>query len=201
VTLGYQEADGIGDSMMFNEVWPLIDKVDGWLIESQARALFNAASTCKSPGVIVEIGAYKGRSATALGFGSQSNDNTMVFSIDPFKPFTACSGMHIRHDSYDVFCHNMTRLWLNEIVNPIRATSEEAHKDWTRPIRVLFIDGDHRYEMVKKDYEMWVPHVSKGGMVFLHDTDYFEGPKQLVREKLADVAVERYNNMVSFVKE
>lgn len=36
-------------------------------------------------------------------------------------------------------------------------------------IDVLFIDGDHSYEGVKKDYEMYAPLVRKGGIVAFHD--------------------------------
>lgn len=34
---------------------------------------------------------------------------------------------------------------------------------------VLFIDGDHSYEGVKKDYEMYAPLVRSGGLVGFHD--------------------------------
>jgi len=33
----------------------------------------------------------------------------------------------------------------------------------------LFIDGDHRYEGVKQDFEMYCPLVRKGGIVAFHD--------------------------------
>ena len=33
----------------------------------------------------------------------------------------------------------------------------------------LFIDGDHTYEGVKKDFEMYSPLVRKGGMIAFHD--------------------------------
>lgn len=33
----------------------------------------------------------------------------------------------------------------------------------------LFIDGDHAYEGVKADFEMYSPLVRKGGLVALHD--------------------------------
>lgn len=39
-----------------------------------------------------------------------------------------------------------------------------------RQIDFLFIDGDHSYEGVKKDYEMYRPLVRAGGLVALHDT-------------------------------
>lgn len=38
-----------------------------------------------------------------------------------------------------------------------------------RPVDFLFIDGDHTYEGVKQDYEMYVPLVRRGGVVAFHD--------------------------------
>jgi len=36
-------------------------------------------------------------------------------------------------------------------------------------VDLLFIDGDHSYEGVKKDWEMYSPLVKKGGIVVFHD--------------------------------
>jgi cephalosporin hydroxylase len=38
-----------------------------------------------------------------------------------------------------------------------------------RKVDFLFIDGDHTYEGVKQDYEMFSPLVREGGMIGLHD--------------------------------
>jgi cephalosporin hydroxylase len=38
-----------------------------------------------------------------------------------------------------------------------------------KTIDFLFIDGDHTYEGVKQDYEMYSPLVSKGGYIAFHD--------------------------------
>lgn len=37
------------------------------------------------------------------------------------------------------------------------------------PLDFLFIDGDHRYEGVKADYEMYAPLVAQGGLIGFHD--------------------------------
>lgn len=38
-----------------------------------------------------------------------------------------------------------------------------------RPIDLLFIDGDHSYEGVRQDFEMYAPLVRPGGAVVFHD--------------------------------
>ena len=38
-----------------------------------------------------------------------------------------------------------------------------------REIDLLFIDGDHTYEGVKKDFEMYSPLVGQGAIIAFHD--------------------------------
>lgn len=47
-----------------------------------------------------------------------------------------------------------------------------------QPLDYLFIDGDHRYEGVKSDFERYAPMVRKGGLIAFHDIA--EGSPDLV---------------------
>jgi len=47
-----------------------------------------------------------------------------------------------------------------------------------QPLDFLFIDGDHRYDGVKRDFEMYGPLVRKGGLTAFHDI--VEGPPDFV---------------------
>ncbi len=38
-----------------------------------------------------------------------------------------------------------------------------------RPVDFLFLDGDHRYEAVRRDFELYAPLVRPGGLVAFHD--------------------------------
>lgn len=55
--------------------------------------------------------------------------------------------------------------------NFIQKESNEAVKNWTLPIKILFIDGDHTYEGCKDDWNNFSPFIVKGGWVFFHDAD------------------------------
>ena len=57
---------------------------------------------------------------------------------------------------------------------------EDSHADQTRdkvratfgddqPLDFLFIDGDHTYEGVKRDFNLYAPLVRPGGLIALHD--------------------------------
>jgi len=86
----------------------------------------------------------------------------------------------------------------------IKSTSEKAYYDFfilqDIKIDVLFIDGDHSYEGVKLDFELYSKIMSPKGIILIHDTDgeyeeslivsedakkdhhRFDGPSRLVKE-------------------
>lgn len=51
----------------------------------------------------------------------------------------------------------------------IEGDSTKIWKQFIGPIHLLFIDGDHHYETVKRDIEGWTPKVVIGGIVIFHD--------------------------------
>ena len=54
-------------------------------------------------------------------------------------------------------------------------------------IDLLFIDGDHTYEGVKKDYEMYSPLVGNNGIIAFHD---------IVPHKQSNCEVEKFWNEI-----
>jgi len=52
----------------------------------------------------------------------------------------------------------------------MKMTSEEAAKEFDDgSLDFVFIDGNHAYEYVKQDIELWTPKVRTGGIVSGHD--------------------------------
>jgi hypothetical protein len=50
---------------------------------------------------------------------------------------------------------------------------------------LLFIDANHEYRAVLRDFNNWVPFVKRGGVVALHDVgEVYDGPKRVVAEKM-----------------
>lgn len=65
----------------------------------------------------------------------------------------------------------------------IHGDADEFAALWSKPISLLFIDGGHDYEEVKKNAEAWVPKVKKGGVVLFHDIDYHApGPREYLND-------------------
>ena len=74
-----------------------------------------------------------------------------------------------------------------------KSTLDETYKIF-KDIKVdfLFIDGDHTYDGVKKDYEMYSPLVRSGGLVAFHDIVEHPTKKCLV-DKLWNEIKYKYN--------
>jgi predicted O-methyltransferase YrrM len=51
----------------------------------------------------------------------------------------------------------------------IHERSDVVAQRWERPVDFLFIDGDHAYEAVRRDFEDWSPHVTADGVMLFHD--------------------------------
>lgn len=86
----------------------------------------------------------------------------------------------------------------------IKHTSEDAFYNFFVPqdikIDFLFIDGDHTYEGVRKDFNLYSTILSENGIIVIHDTDErfeenlivsedakkdyfkFDGPSKLIKE-------------------
>lgn len=66
----------------------------------------------------------------------------------------------------------------------INKSSNEIARNWKDAIDILFIDGNHREESIRKDYELFSPFVKQGGLIIFHDTSHplFPGPGKAVRE-------------------
>ena len=57
----------------------------------------------------------------------------------------------------------------------IQKFSHDAVREWSAPIDLLVIDGDHSDAGVEQDWNDWSPFVKPGGVVIFHDACVFPG--------------------------
>ncbi len=62
---------------------------------------------------------------------------------------------------------------------------------------LIFIDGDHSYEGVKKDIETYLCLLNLGGFVLLHDTLFCAGVKQMLEEMKTNKFFKFINEYIS----
>lgn len=121
-----------------------------------------------SPQAVVEIGTHRG--GTLYLWARLARPDAALISIDlpggkfggGYSPF--------RVPIYRRFAQPAQKLHLVRANSHSASTLEETKRLLSgRPIDLLFIDGDHTFEGVKKDWEMYSPLVRAGGLVAFHD--------------------------------
>jgi predicted O-methyltransferase YrrM len=164
-----------------DDVRPQAAAVEGWLSDAQGCALFRCAAAAAGKGVIVEIGSWKGRSTVWLAAGARISD-TRVYAVDPHRG----SREDPQADTLPEFKANLERLALTRYVEPLVMTSAEAARVVEGPIALLFIDGDHSVEAVRRDAALWLPKLVDGGIVMFHDVGAagYAGPRDVFRRSV-----------------
>jgi predicted O-methyltransferase YrrM len=160
-------------------------EIGGWLTPDEGDLLEKLAKD-NTGGAIIEIGSYKGKSTVRLGKGSKAGKRESVFAVDTFQgsPEHKVDGEDI--DTYEEFIANVKKAGMNDIIVPVPKTSEDAAMVFSMPIGLIFIDGDHSYEGVRRDSESWIPKLKTGGIVAFHDTTNWPGPRVLMEELSKD---------------
>jgi predicted O-methyltransferase YrrM len=134
--------------------------VEGWCKPPERAALYRLARDGPGEGLIVELGCYQGLSTIYLAAGSKAAGREQVVAIDPH---------HL--GSFPPLQDNLCRAGLDDWVRPIVAHSDEVAAAWDgQAIRLLYLDGDHRYGQVRRDFEAWQGWVVPGGVIAFHDT-------------------------------
>jgi predicted O-methyltransferase YrrM len=140
----------------------------GALQKASELANFYAMVRERMPGVVVEIGTSNG--GVFYGLCQLAKANATVVSIDlPGGPF---GGVYITDGNkhFRTYGRPGQRLEFLHFDSHKASTLRELKKILEgEQIDLLFIDGDHTYEGVKKDYEMYAPLVGKGGLIVFHD--------------------------------
>lgn len=108
------------------------------------------------PKVIVEIGVHEGHTLKLWQDAFMPEiliaiDNSTNPTLENYLNTGVIQASIARFDSHDPGCVKMIEFLLGG-----------------RKIDLLFVDGDHSYEGVKQDFEMYKPLVRKGGIIALH---------------------------------
>lgn len=115
---------------------------------------------------MIEIGSYMGEST--MLFASTHIFDT-IFSIDPHVGDEEFNDMH----GYDwKFIKNEYKLntrFFNNIVHLADYSYNVNNKFKDDSIDFIYIDGNHSYEALKKDFELFLPKLKPGGIIAGHD--------------------------------
>lgn len=134
------------------------------ILKGEAESIYKIVKEQNLDGNILEIGTGLGISTIVIGLGTKErNKNEKVYSIDKFNLFP----------SQKVYVISSLRKYgLLETVSLIEGDSKllfEKEELLRERFRLVFVDGDHSYEAVKKDILNALPLLKDKGVLLAHD--------------------------------
>lgn len=141
-----------------------------------------------------EIGIQRGR--MTMKVLNRLSSIKKYYAIDPWLWYPSYKeGVNERNqerwnqevmDSYFKEFKQNIRPWKNK-VEILRMFSNEAHKHIPDgSLDFCFIDGNHAYEFVKEDIQLYLPKVKKGGLLGGHDYGHVKGGVEKAVNELFD---------------
>jgi predicted O-methyltransferase YrrM len=116
---------------------------------------------------LVELGVAEGGSAMELRHVMAPGGTLHL--VDPYSPGSLGVSLEliVARRAVSSVDNGQVRWW--------RGLSSDIAARWSDRIDFLFIDADHSFEGVSRDWEDWAPRVRPGGHVALHDARVFPG--------------------------
>jgi predicted O-methyltransferase YrrM len=169
---------GSSEFRAFTELFvPPYDRLVDWNsgLGDSAYVLYAMVRALR-PEVITEIGSARGRSTCTLALACRQNGRGRVYAIDPQMRNLWTDG-GTEGDNERFLRDRLRAYGLEDWCEVMRMTSAEAAARWSKPIDLLFIDGDHTFEGVQHDFNAFQPWLTNKALVVFHDTawEYFKG--------------------------
>lgn len=167
--------------------------INGWLTVDEAITLFELAKNLdgEAPRAL-EIGSWQGKSTVCIAQGLRDKPGAQLTCIDPFD----ASGDDESKDAYDgraddlggplrrAFEDNLKGADVRDLVDVCVGFSHDHVDHVNESLDLLFLDGDHSYDAIRRDFEDWSSKLKPGGYLAMHDVVHpvHEGPRRVVDE-------------------
>lgn len=157
------------------------------------------------PSTVVEIGTARGGTFWSIAQHASPTAHLISMDIPSGSPLDVRDGKDVYtgrdRDRIKTFKLPEQKLSLIDIDSQTQAALVALKQALNgQTIDLLFIDGDHRYEGVKHDFETYSQLVSPGGMVAFHDIvthdDKRVGVERLWEEAKLDSRFERFRECI-----
>jgi predicted O-methyltransferase YrrM len=152
----------------------------GFLPDDEGLALYAAGRLGATVGPLLEIGAWRGKSAVYLG-AAAADAGTVLFSVDHHRGSEELQAGWEHHDpdvvdattgridTLPFFRRTVEEAGLEGAVVAVVGESSVVAAHWGTPLGLVFVDGGHGAAAASADYEGWAPHVAPGGLLAIHD--------------------------------
>jgi predicted O-methyltransferase YrrM len=122
---------------------------------------------------LLHLGRQRGPLRTIVEIGTDTG-GTLFLLTRAAEPDAIIATVDIRRPERALVCRAFARDQQH-----VRLIHGDSHQEKTqrrverlfahRDLDLLFIDGDHSYNGVRRDFELYSPLVKKGGMIAIHD--------------------------------
>jgi predicted O-methyltransferase YrrM len=169
------------------------EDVPGRISNEAGAVLRSLARRVPSDRLIVEIGAFKGKSTCFLACGSMQGRGARVVSIDPWDlPGNThgpdkLPGLYTDPANQADHARHVKACGVAHLVTQVKAFSGSAKLPPRTSIGLLWIDGAHDYESVMSDVRRYSRRLARGGWIVFDDyTSRCPGVVKAVKELMAD---------------
>ncbi len=156
--------------------------IDGWM---EVPELVWLAQQAKFHQCIVELGCCFGRSTRALA----DNTTGKVYAVDDWYGTREANWEpEVRKGIFGLFTENLADHIAAGKVVPVTADHGDETKLPNVDADMVFVDGNHDYESVKRDLRIWIGRIQEGGILCGHDWNW-ETVEKAVKEILPEATV------------
>lgn len=161
-------------------------QMEGHLTDKEVRFLCLLAAMPTTSGEILEIGSFKGKSTIILAKSLAFIGHSRMAAVDPLTlPSETDPSVEDREGLADLFRNNLRNHGVESIVEFHQTFSHDLGRRWNKPLRLLWIDGDHTYTGAKRDFDTFRPYLNAGAIIAFHDTLHgYEGPVRVFLEDI-----------------
>lgn len=175
-----------------------LDCLDGLVSDADGRVLTLLALQVPARQVIVEVGSFKGKSSCYMATGaSEALNNVPVIAVDAWDTAGNVTGRFGYADpaTHLAFIEQVERMGFThgEEIISVKGFSADVAREWTArglpddPIGLLFIDGDHGEENVRRDFLAFRSRLAEAAWVAFDDIDTARNPGvRVVVDELVD---------------
>ena len=163
------------------------ETIEGYLSPNEMRFLALLAACPTAEGDVLEIGSFKGKSTVILAKAAAlADENAKIHAVDPMTaPSETDPDLRGDETSFTDFQKNLKAHAVADRIEFHQTFSYDLAKTWNRPLRFLWIDGDHTYKGTKLDFDGFAPHLADGAIVAIHDVLHeFDGGIRVYMEDI-----------------
>lgn len=136
-----------------------------WNSEDECGAFLAALVKMAKYRTVLEIGVFEGETTQHLINALPQGGQYLGIDINDYRTNATKAAMTSKGKAIDFILGN---------------SLDELSKLPTNHFDLIFVDGDHSWEHVVKEFKLVEKVVARGGVIAYHDTIHLEGPRMLV---------------------